>query len=664
MVRGGSLAEKIAADAAVFTDIVSTKLGSIETLLTTHGDGLVGRLTNHTREAAQTMEAQIATFEERAGARTGEIVSSLDGLIGRIDGTLEKHAGVFTEGLKARTIEVARAIAESGRSASAQLETTLTEAGKVIGEKTLFLSERADELNKLLGARSSELANAFDSGVSRFQNEVVGRLESLSSSLRTQTDTIHVQLGDRATEIAGLFNAQTERLSTTVDEKLGALGGHVADLSQSLDRQVNGLTQNIEGQLQLLDGRISGMTHGFDRQVHELSDRVDSRLELLGRRAADLADLDGPADRSARDHGRRQARGYLGRLVDPHQRGQRCPRHARRGARERLREPDLAIRCQGGRQDHRPFRRAQRKGRPVRASPRRHGRGSHREPHATPPRASRSISSARAPRRPRRSIGARPPWSRASRAACATSPKAWRGPPPNCGARSMNSTRHSIDALANAHETVRGEIGGILDRLSAANGLLQQIMSGAGQSLGALEVGPRQTSQGPRIPAWRHRFRNQPRGVARRRSGRRAEFGFELDAAKRREPPRETREPGPCARGCDGSSDAWLERGGRSPRTGRGPHRALACHEARRARDPHRFDRRPQRGTWKRSPGAFRELIEDSLGAAEEKARRIGDVLGENCACIGRGHQRAIHAYPLERRRGARAHRDGVARGL
>ena len=130
VVRGGSLAEKIAADAAVFTDIVSTKLGSIETLLTTHGDGLVGRLNNHAREATQAMEGQITTFEQRASARTGEIVSSLDGLIGRIDGTLEKHAGVFTEGLKARTIEVARAIAESGRSASAQLEIGADRCGK------------------------------------------------------------------------------------------------------------------------------------------------------------------------------------------------------------------------------------------------------------------------------------------------------------------------------------------------------------------------------------------------------------------------------------------------------------------------------------------------------------------------------------------------------
>ena len=32
VVRGGSLAEKIAANAAVFTDVVSAKLGSIETL--------------------------------------------------------------------------------------------------------------------------------------------------------------------------------------------------------------------------------------------------------------------------------------------------------------------------------------------------------------------------------------------------------------------------------------------------------------------------------------------------------------------------------------------------------------------------------------------------------------------------------------------------------
>ena len=222
VVRGGSLAEKIAADAAVFTDIVSTKLGSIETLLTTHGDGLVGRLNNHAREATQAMEGQITTFEQRASARTGEIVSSLDGLIGRIDEYLEKHAGVFTEGLKARTIEVARAIAESGRGASAQLESALTDAGKVIGDKTTFLSERADEINKLLGERSSELASALDAGVMRFQNEVVSRLEYLSTGLRTHTEDIHAQLGDRATEIAGLFNEQTNacrRLSTKRSER-------------------------------------------------------------------------------------------------------------------------------------------------------------------------------------------------------------------------------------------------------------------------------------------------------------------------------------------------------------------------------------------------------------------------------------------------------------
>ncbi|MBV9519184.1 MAG: hypothetical protein JO068_13795 [Hyphomicrobiales bacterium] len=658
VVRGGSLAEKIAADAAVFTDIVSTKLGSIENLLTTHGDGLVGRLTNHTREATQAMEEQISTFEQRANARTGEIVSSLDGLIGRIDGTLEKHAGVFTEGLKARTIEVARAIAESGRNASAQLEATLTDAGKVIGEKTVFLSERADDLNKLLGTRSSELANAFDTGVARFQNEVVGRLENLSTSLRTHTDDIHARLGDRATEIAGLFNEQTERLSTTVDQKVGALGGHVANLSQSLDRQVNGLTQNIEGQLQLLDGRISGLTSGFDRQVHELSDRVDSRLELLGTRAADLTQaMDRQIDRLETT--------VDGKLEDIS--GVLSTRTSEVNAvlGTRVEELGSAFENQISQFDARVGDRIN----GLSAALNERGEQFVRLLDGTGSALTENLT--------QRLISIKVDIERASATAADTLDRgattlvdSFEG-----GVRDFSesvarsaaelrgtvdeSTRHSIDALANAHETVRGEIGGILDRLSAANGLLQQIMSGAGQSLGALEAG-----LAKRLKDLEYLLGGIVSETNRAASRVADQVGALNSVSSSTLRNAETllekleSQAHALADATEAQTRGWNEAADLLERVESRIARSLAS--KRDALENLTVSIGDRSEELEKVTSAFRELIEDSLGAAEEKARRIGDTLSENA----RASVAAINEQFTHIRSSAGAERERTATAL
>src|SRR5262249_15715188 len=146
-----------------FEQRAAAKTGEVTTAL----NGLFVRLEDHTRDSTETMERQLSSFEQRATTKASEVTGALDGLITRIDGTLEKPGGVFTDGLTARTIEVARAIAESGRSASARLEATMADAGNVIADKAAFLSDRAEEINRLFGQRSTELAGTLDTGVAR-----------------------------------------------------------------------------------------------------------------------------------------------------------------------------------------------------------------------------------------------------------------------------------------------------------------------------------------------------------------------------------------------------------------------------------------------------------------------------------------------------------------
>ena len=193
-----------------------------------------------------------------------------------------------------------------------------------------------------------------------------------------------------------------------------------------------------------------------------------------------------------------------------------------------------------------------------------------------------------------------------------------------------DSTRHSIDALANAHETVRGEIGGILDRLSAANGLLQQIMSGAGQSLGALEAG-----LAKRLKDLEYLLG----GIVSETDRAASRVADQVGALNSVSKTRRSGTPRP-------SSRSWRARRMRS-RTRRRRRRAAGTRrqnllervEARIARSlASKRDALENLTTaigdrseeLEKVTGTFRDLVEDSLGAAEEKARRIGEVLSEN----------------------------------
>ena len=159
-----------------------------------------------------------------------------------------------------------------------------------------------------------------------------------------------------------------------------------------------------------------------------------------------------------------------------------------------------------------------------------------------------------------------------------------------------DSTRHSIDALANAHETVRGEIGGILDRLSAANGLLQQIMSGAGQSLGALEAG-----LAKRLKDLEYLLGGIVSETNRAASRVADQVGALNSVSSSTLRNAETllekleSQAHALADATEAQTRGWNE-AAESARTGRGAHRTLARLEARCARKPHHRDRRPQRG--------------------------------------------------------------------
>jgi ABC-type transporter Mla subunit MlaD len=418
------------------------------------------------------------------------------------------------------------------------------------------------------------------------------------------------------------------------------------------------LTQNIEGQLQLLDGRISGLTSGVDRQVHELSDRVDSRLELLGRRAADLASsMDRQIDRLETT--------VDGKLEDIS--GVLSTRTSEVNAvlGTRVEELASAFEHQISQFDAKAGDRIT----GLSAALGERGDQFVRLLDGTGAALTENLT--------QRLLAIKVDIERASTTAAETLDRgattlvqSFEG-----GVRDFSesvarssaelrgtvdeSTRHSIDALANAHETVRGEIGGILDRLSAANGLLQQIMSGAGQSLGALESGLAKRLKDLEyllggIVSETNRAASR---VADQVGALNSVSSSTLRNAENLLEKLESQAHA-LADATEAQTRGWNEAADLLERVEARIARSLATkRDALETLTASIGDRSEE---LEKVTGAFRELIEDSLGAAEEKARRISDVLGENA----RASVAAINEQFTHIRSSAGAERERTATAL
>ncbi|MFM9973051.1 MAG: hypothetical protein ACKVON_00575 [Beijerinckiaceae bacterium] len=265
-----------------FDETVGQRLQNVETLMTTHGDGLMVRLETYSGQLTQDLTQQTALFEQTAAARASALSGSFDDLISRVDTGLERRGLQLNEALSKRAIDIARIMGEGGRDVTAAMEAKAAEFDHIINTRTSSLADtlgaraeqitevlttKASEINATLGGRATEIADTLDNRISSFEERVVGRL-----------DTVAQTIDQKGFQFAASLVQRTEAINTVFTERGDALASVLETKGAELVHQISSSTREFQ----------STLAEGTETSVRELT---QTHQKLTGGVAAVLGRL-------------------------------------------------------------------------------------------------------------------------------------------------------------------------------------------------------------------------------------------------------------------------------------------------------------------------------------------------------------------------------------
>jgi predicted RNA-binding protein YlqC (UPF0109 family) len=273
--RGNDIANRIATDTSALNQTMTQSVQTFETTVRGHSSSVINEMKTAITGIAEASRDSLAALDQRVAAKIGEVSDDLDQRINRIETTLDARAKSLNETLATRTLEFSKTIAEGSKSATEAVEKSVAGMGEYFSTKSAemaaMLSERAAKIDETLGTRALQMTETLDTRVNKFEELVVGRLESVTNSI----------------EQKGLASADllVERVSTVNDHLLGTaeqVERHLNELADGIAKNFVERVNNITGAHETLRVEVRdiiaelGQTHGL------LQAAIDTASSTLG----------------------------------------------------------------------------------------------------------------------------------------------------------------------------------------------------------------------------------------------------------------------------------------------------------------------------------------------------------------------------------------------
>jgi hypothetical protein len=259
-LRGGDVVSKLEETGARITETISTRSNAVTDNFRESAETLVATLNNRGEAVKEMLTARLHAFEtmfKQGGTEITEKISrdssNLGNLITRhiteFDHTVKNYGGELVGRLGQRTQDVAEALRN-------YVDTFDQRVSGRTGEMSTTLDQRLAQFESLLGARVADLAKTLSEG----SKEVVGALDQ------------------RIGEVAGTINLRGTEVADSISAKIGdvdkTLGARALEVASNLDSHILRFEE-------LLVGRAETVTSQIETRSKAAADALNARLEQL-----------------------------------------------------------------------------------------------------------------------------------------------------------------------------------------------------------------------------------------------------------------------------------------------------------------------------------------------------------------------------------------------
>ncbi len=305
--RGDAVKEMLLARLVAFEQMFTHGGSEITEKISRDSTTLGSLITRHIAEFDRTVKTYGGELVERLGQRTQDVsealrtyVDTFESRVGtkteEISGALDARLSQFESTLGTRVMDIATTLAEGGKEVVNALDKRI---GDISGTITMRGSDVAAEitakiehLDRTLGAHATEVADNLDSRIGRFEELLIGRAE-----------TVTTQIESRSKAAADALNARMEQLSQSIKSNAGeaerALGQLAISTTDSIrtsatevERSLNSLSTSVSGVLKENAGDVERTLLGVSAEVaRSFIGKADEISSAISKRANEMGSI-------------------------------------------------------------------------------------------------------------------------------------------------------------------------------------------------------------------------------------------------------------------------------------------------------------------------------------------------------------------------------------
>ncbi len=259
-LRGGDVVSKLEQTGTRISDTITERSNTVAETFRESAEALVTSLNSRGEAVKDMLATRLQAFEEMFNQGGTEITEKISRDAGNLGNLITRHITEFDHTVKNYGGELL------GR----------------LGQRTQDVAETlrnyVDTFDQRVTGRTGEISSTLDQRLSQFETLLGSRVSDLAKTLTEGGRDVIIALDHRINEVAGTINTRGSEVADSIGAKIGevdqTLGARALEVANTLDNRIGRFEE-------LLVGRAETVTNQIETRTKAAADALNARLEQL-----------------------------------------------------------------------------------------------------------------------------------------------------------------------------------------------------------------------------------------------------------------------------------------------------------------------------------------------------------------------------------------------
>jgi hypothetical protein len=284
--RGADLAERFARDSGTLGALITRHIAEFDRTVKTHGGDIVERMGQRTQEISDTLKNYVDTFDSKVATKGREITGALDARFGEFQELLDTRVTTLDLSLDTRIKNLDQSIETHLSSVTGALTEGSTQAiaalDKRIADVSATINERSQELADTVSSRFQDAHQNIDVRGTAIVGEISRQIVQIEDLLGTRVEAAANRVDISSKQIGDMLIARSDELAQTIkaraEDAERTLMTVTASASDSLQYRVREAETALVNATSTVDTRLRASTNEMATQLAATSDKLSTTL--------------------------------------------------------------------------------------------------------------------------------------------------------------------------------------------------------------------------------------------------------------------------------------------------------------------------------------------------------------------------------------------------